>query len=290
MHSKKTQKKRYAAVAALAALGLALSGCAGDEGGPSPDASGDVEVSHIHGLGVDPADGRVYVATHEGIVTPGADGGAERVGDSHDDYMGFTVIGPKTFVASGHPGHGNEDEPGNRGLIESTDAGKTWKRKSLAGVDFHSLDFAHGTVYGYDSTNGRLRVSENRVDWENRSELRALDIAVSPEDPDTVLATTEDGVARSTDGGRTFAKGTEPVMAFVSWAAPDALFGLDPSGAVHHSADGGRTWHKAATVPGGGPQALTAVTAERVLAATEGGVYESKDAGKTFTQILAASH
>ncbi|MFE7414870.1 hypothetical protein ACFU5W_31125, partial [Streptomyces laurentii] len=46
--------------------------------------------------------------------------------------------------------------------------------------------------------------------WEDRAALRALDIAVSPGGPSSpadraaVLATTEQGMVRSTDGGRTF--------------------------------------------------------------------------------------
>ncbi|GAA4911851.1 F510_1955 family glycosylhydrolase [Streptomyces coeruleoprunus] len=275
--------------AALAGLGLAAALTACGPNGTPHSAPSPADLRHVHGLGVDPADGRVYVATHEGIVTPAGDGSARRVGDSDDDYMGFTAVGPHTFVASGHPGHGNEDEPANRGLIESTDAGRTWKVRSLAGeADFHALDFAHGTLYGYDSTRGRLRVSKDRVHWEDRAELRALDIAVSPEDPDTILATTGQGVSRSTDGGRTFAPGTPPVMAFLSWAAPDALYGLDPSGTLHRSGDAGRTWQRTGTVHGGGPQALTAVSADRVLVATEDGVYESKDGGRTFTRLIAA--
>ncbi|MGW0656682.1 hypothetical protein ACWD4T_49595 [Streptomyces umbrinus] len=38
-------------------------------------------------------------------------------------------------------------------------------------------------------------------------------------------------------------------------------------------------------VPGGQPQALTTVDADQVLAATQTGVYESRDAGKTFTEL-----
>ncbi|MFG3496209.1 F510_1955 family glycosylhydrolase [Streptomyces sp. NPDC047928] len=290
---KRHDRKRHAAAAAAGSLALALvlgaCGADTDKATDAGAATGGVSVSHVHGLGIDPADGRLYVATHEGIVTPGENGAAQRVGDSHDDFMGFTVAGPNTFVASGHPGHGNDDEPANRGLVESTDAGKTWKVRSLAGVDFHALDHVDGTVYGYDSTNGRLRVSENRVDWDDRAEIGALDIAVGPKDPDTILATTERGVARSSDGGRTFAPGTGPVLAYLSWAEPDALFGVDLSGTVHRSDDGGATWQRTGSVPGGRPQALTAVTADRVLAATGSGVYESKDAGRTFTRVLAVA-
>ncbi|MEV0598504.1 hypothetical protein AB0I82_04255 [Streptomyces sp. NPDC050315] len=43
------------------------------------------------------------------------------------------------------------------------------------------------------------------------------------------------------------------------------------------------------TVPGGQPQALTAVDAEHDIAATQSGFYESKDGGKTFTKRLAVA-
>ncbi|EPJ36257.1 putative Xyloglucanase Xgh74A [Streptomyces afghaniensis 772] len=242
-------------------------------------------MSHIHGLGLDPADQHLYVATHEGVYTPDAKGEPQLVGDSKDDFMGFTVAGDKTFYASGHPTSG-----GNKGLIRSTDAGETWEALSLSGEsDFHALESAHGTVYGYDSTNGLVRTTKDGVSWREGARLEALDIAVSPTDPRVVLATTAEGVARSSDGGKTFAPGKEPVMAFLSWTAKDGLYGIDTSGGLNRSTDGGTTWKKVSTVPGGRPQALTAVGAEHVLAATQAGVFESKDGGRTFKKRLAVT-
>lgn len=281
--------KRPAAVATTAlALALTLAACS--DSGDNTDSTGSsaasgTTVSHIHGLGLDPADQRLYVATHEGVHTPDAKGDPELVGDSKDDFMGFTVAGEKTFYAGGHPTSG-----GNKGLIKSTDAGETWKSLSLSGEsDFHALDFAHGTVYGYDSTNGLVRTTKDGVFWKDGAQLEALDIAVSPTDPGVVLATTAEGVARSSDGGKVFAQGQGPVMSFLSWTANDGLYGIDTSGGLNRSTDGGTTWQKASTVPGGQPQALTAVGAEHVLAATQTGVFESKDGGKTFTKRLAVT-
>ncbi|CAL9657592.1 hypothetical protein SUDANB105_06867 [Streptomyces sp. enrichment culture] len=284
-------KRPAAAAVTSLALSLALAACSdsGDSGDSadstgSSAASGTV-VSHIHGLGLDPADQRLYVATHEGVYTPDTEGGPELVGESKDDFMGFTVAGDGTFYASGHPTSG-----GNKGLIKSTDAGKSWKSLSLSGEsDFHALDFAHGTVYGYDATNGLVRTTKDGVTWNDGARLQALDIAVSPTDPGVVLATTEEGVARSSDAGKTFAQGRGPAMAFLSWSAKDALYGIDTSGNLNRSTDGGATWKKASTVPGGQPQALTAVDAEHVLAATRTGVFESKDGGKTFERRLAVT-
>lgn len=284
--------KQPAVAGGALALTLVLAACSdadSDGSGPKAEGTADVRISHVHGLGLDPADQRLYVATHEGIYTDGDGDGPRLVGDSKDDFMGFTVAGADTFLASGHPAP-DAGGPGNKGLIRSTDAGKTWKTLSLAGeTDFHALDYAHGTTYGYDATNGLLRTSKDGVKWKDGAQLQAVDIAVSPEDPELVLATTPDGVARSTDGGATFAAGEKPPMTFVSWKATGALYGIDPAGALHRSSDDGTTWKKTGTVPGGQPQALTAVDAGHVLIATQDGIYESEDGGKTFTKRLAVT-
>ncbi|MER6976147.1 WD40/YVTN/BNR-like repeat-containing protein [Streptomyces carpinensis] len=104
-----------------------------------------------------------------------------------------------------------------------------------------------------------------------------------------MLATTEAGVARSTDGGKTFGKGSGQILAFLSWPKTDALNGVDLSGGLHRSVDGGATWQKTGTVPGGQPAALTALDTGHVLAATKDGVYESRDGGKTFVKRLSIS-
>ncbi|MDF3142492.1 MULTISPECIES: F510_1955 family glycosylhydrolase [unclassified Streptomyces] len=285
-------RSRAATVITAAVLTAVLAACSSGSDASSDtasaDGSGGLTVSHVHGLGIDPADGRLYVATHEGVIAVADDGAAQRVGDAAD-YMGFTVIGPKTFLGSGHPAEGSGDH-GNRGLIQSTDSGRTWKTLSLGGTtDFHSLEYGHNTVYGYDSTRGLLRVSADRTTWDSRAQFAALDIAVSPKDRDLVLATTEDGVAASTDGGRTFGTVSGQVLAFLSWPEADALYGVDLGGGLQHSTDGGTTWRKTGTVPGGQPQALTAVDAEHLLAATQDGVYESRDGGRTFTRRLPVS-
>ncbi|HCA87870.1 MAG TPA: hypothetical protein DEQ61_21860 [Streptomyces sp.] len=276
---------RPIATATALLLAAALTGCS--EGSSEPSEA-PADVGHIHGLGTNPADGKLYVATHQGIIVVNEDGTSKRVSDNAD-YMGFTVAKADTFLGSGHPAPGG-DGPPNRGLIESTDAGKTWKTRSLGGeVDFHALEYAHGMIYGYDSTNGMLRVSKGGTTWDERAQLAAVDIAVSPKDPDTVLATTEDGIAKSTDGGKTFTTGASPVMVFISWAEDDALYGISTTGALSRSADGGETWEAAGSVPGGQPQALTALDDKHLLAASQGGVYESRDGGETFTERLSTS-
>ncbi|MFE9044789.1 F510_1955 family glycosylhydrolase [Streptomyces sp. NPDC007818] len=266
------------------ALVLVLSACARTPG-PSPKPGPASALTHIHGLGLHKD--TLYVATHEGIHSPGAGGAPVLVGVRRDDFMGFTVAADGTFLAGGHPAPGSGG-PANLGLVTSADSGRTWTERSLVGeVDFHSLDTAPGgAVYGYDSTAGRLRFTRDLTVWEDRASLRALDIAVSPTGPDTVVATTETGVARSTDGGRTFTPGSGQVVSYVSWGAADALYGLSPDGVLFRSGDGGAAWTRVGPVPGGSPQALTAVDARRLLVATGDGVYESRDAGRSFVRRM----
>ncbi len=113
----------------------------------TPSQSDARSLSHIHGLGVDPADGALYAGTHYGVYRLSSERAPERVGDIVQDFMGFTVAGPNHFLGSGHPGESNRDDPPNLGLIESTNSGKSWTSVSMNGqADFHSLDYRHGLV------------------------------------------------------------------------------------------------------------------------------------------------
>ncbi|MGQ0717430.1 MAG: F510_1955 family glycosylhydrolase [Pseudonocardiales bacterium] len=277
--------RRSATLIAAALITLTLAGCSSEgTGQTSAGTSSGPVFEHVHGLGVDPADGAIYVATHDGLFRTRSNG-LQLVGAAGRDLMGFTVAGPGTFLSSGHPGPG-EQVPNPLGLAESRDGGTTWTTLSLAGeVDFHALDVSPGTVYGYDATNRVLRAStDGGHSWESRAALSALDIAVDPSDPAGVLATVQGGVATSRDGGRTFSAPTGPQLAYLSWAPDGTVYGIGLDGALFTRTDGARGWQQAGVVPGGRPQALT-VTKDALLAATAGGVYHSDDRGRTFTPI-----
>ena len=124
-------------------------------------AKGTAAFEHVHGIGFNPADNTVYAATHDGLFRLPTAGPPVRVADRVQDFMGFTVVGPDHFLASGHPGEGSSG-PSSLGLIESTDRGNTWTSLSLAGkADFHALQARHGTIYGYNSMTGAFLVSAN---------------------------------------------------------------------------------------------------------------------------------
>src|SRR5680860_1028304 len=175
-----------------------------------PDASAAADPGAVHVHGLDVADGTVFAATHTGLFTV-ADGQARRVGRHYHDLMGFTIVAPDEFLASGHPDLLTDDlqKPGRPpllGLVHSNDGGRTWRPLSLLGkVDFHALEVAHGGVYGWDATGGRFMTSEDRVTWQARSTVALSDFVVDPADPAGILAVTDDGVLRSDDGGRRYA-------------------------------------------------------------------------------------
>lgn len=273
------------AVAAVGWAGFRLADRGGSSALPGP---GDQGIAHVHGLGVNPADGTLTVATHFGTFRIGRDKTVERLGSSLQDTMGFTVAGPNHFLGSGHPDveGARAGQPSRLGLIESTDAGATWKPVSLSGeVDFHGLAAAHGRVYGWDSGTGRFMVSMDRQTWETRSTLPLAAFAVDPADPDHIVGAGGHGLLVSTDGGRTWREGTGPVLATLSWDATGGLVGADRDGAVHHSADGGTSWQPAGALPGA-PEALLATGAEWYAAAKDDegttGIYRSTDTGQNW--------
>jgi hypothetical protein len=275
--------------AVIAAALVALAGCGQSGGSPAPSQAGvdggGPELAHVHGLGINPADGHLYAASHFGVFRLPAGREPEQIAGRSQDTMGFTVVGPDHFLGSGHPDPNDSDLHPHLGLIESTDAAQTWNPLSLAGeADFHALEAAHGRVYGYDSQTGRLLVSEDKTTWDRRAELALADFAVSPDDPDVLLATTQRGPARSDDGGRSFEPvDGAPLLQLVDWPAADRIVGVAPDGTVFVSSDGGRSWAEQGQVPGR-PQALAAPAgASEVYAATESGIYHSTDDGRTFS-------
>ncbi|MEU9237627.1 hypothetical protein [Streptomyces subrutilus] len=186
-----TIRFRIPALAATAATGaLLLTACSTTGTTPAQTKAGatkaddaDPGTGHLHGLGVDPADGALYAAGHLGVfrLTPA---GAVRVADRYQDTMGFAVTGPQTFLASGHPSPTDPTATSpHLGLIRSTDAAQTWTTVSAAGeADFHS------------SWTERGRLPEGA--------RPTVLTAVSP--THLLAADTSDAVHESKDGGRTW--------------------------------------------------------------------------------------
>lgn len=283
-------RRRVAAVlvptllAAAVVVGVVVLSPDDDGRQTSPGASdADPGIAHVHGLGIDPADGSLMVATHTGLFRLAPEGGdAARVGDSYQDTMGFTVAGSNHFLGSGHPDLAGfeEGQPGLLGLIESTDGGESWQPVSLAGeADFHGLAVAGETTYGWDSTSGRLMATSDRRRWETRSTIDLFGFVVDPSSPSHLLGATPEGVTESTDGGRTWAVIEGPDLVALSWDAEAGLWGVDGEGQVWQQSASG--WEAAGILAGEPHAFLAAPDGFYAATADEDGIttiFSSRDA------------
>jgi len=277
-----------AVMAVVAIVVVIVAGSIWRFGGAGTTAA-DAGPVHVHGLGINPADGALFVATHTGLFRiGGGQGKAARVGDSHQDTMGFTVVGEERFLGSGHPDL-RSDLPPLLGLIESTDQGRSWESISLLGEsDFHVLRSAGERVYGYDVTNDRLLVSSDAGrTWEELDRpAPLLDLAIDPSDDSHVVAAGASdlgqGLYESRDGGRVW----EPIgdeVGLLAWPSPDALYLVDGGGRVGASTDIGRSFEPRGEI-GGQPAALLGVAADEFYVALHDGTIKlSIDGGRTWT-------
>ncbi|KGN41626.1 F510_1955 family glycosylhydrolase [Knoellia aerolata] len=286
-HPARQSVRALFAVTATVALLSACSANADNAESPAPAISAALDSAslpsaHIHGVGRDPGDGALLLATHEGLFRYAADGPV-RVGPSID-LMGFSIAGPGHYYASGHPNMVSE-LPQPMGLIESIDGGKTWTVLSRGGQsDFHTLTQAGDTVLGFD---GNLRRTTDGRQWSTApltGQPRTL--AANP-DGSKVLATTEAALLGSTDKGATWRPTPgAPLLLHVAWADAGAVAGVTPGGEVAMSVDAAQTWTMTgATVPP--PQAVSASRTSaglEILVVTEREVLSSPD-GKNFEPL-----
>lgn len=282
-------RRPRACVARAALLLLVASGCSSTvtDAGPAEEATTHGEsFGHVHGLGVDPRDGRLYVASHLGVFRD-TERGFERVADRWQDTMAFTVVGPGHFLASGHPDL-REDKPAHLGLIESVDAARSWRPLSLEGeADFHVLEPAGARLYGYDSQSGSLLVTEDRESWEQVLTAPLIDVEADPDDPSRLVLTDPRGqVTRLEPGRRPEPLEGSPTVGILDWPRPELLVGLGPAGEVWLSEDGGTSWERSGDLPGP-PHALT-TTEPTWYAASESGLFSSTDEGRTWQALGAA--
>lgn len=103
------------------------------------------------------------------------------------------------------------------------------------------------------------------------------------------------GVIRTEDGGKSWAHVSDGIGGPVDFhnfevSRADALvlYGISHDGAVQRSGDGGATWALTGTAPDKLIDIATSATdPDQVYAATENGLFESRDAGANWQSILA---
>jgi hypothetical protein len=300
MNSPSRAQTRFLAGVVLAVTAALLAGCsagAGDSANVPVVAPPAFE--HIHALTVDPNNGDLIVATHEGLyeLVVGSDGATTADGPAGGldfDLMGFTLIG-NTAYASGHPGATTPDSFGtpNLGLISSTDRGKTWANVSRTGqADFHALtvapsgeDGSAARIFGLDSSKLAIQRSlDGGITWTDGAALVARDIMADPARPGTIYATTENGLAVSSDNASSFeiVPGAPALYLLTISSDTNLLAGIDTSGMVwkQNIAD---EWVRGGKVSGT-PQAVT-VFGNRLYVAGDSGIAFSDDEGTSWTVI-----
>lgn len=268
-------------------LALTLAGCSGANVGSAATGSPVVatglrlpaEAAHVHGAVFGQDHGTVLVATHGGLFRA-SERGVVRVGPDVD-LMGFAQAPDGALLASGHPDAASR-LPSPAGLMSSTDGGQSWRARSRGGEsDFHALTAAGAGAVGFDGT---LRTTVDRRTWRVSSiDVQPFALAADPIGK-AVLATSEQGLRRSTDGAQTFTPVDHaPLLMLVASSGARSFLGVTPEGRLWASADSGLTWAQRGSVTGS-PQALAA-RAKQVAVVADQQVLVSDDEGATFTAI-----
>jgi hypothetical protein len=282
---------RFTTAVVFALTAATLVACSSQDlpsGGAAQGTDADANaLGHVHGLGVDPADNTLYVASHFGVFRVTRE--RERVAERWQDTVGFAGVGRGHFLGSGNPDL-NEDLPSSLGLIESTDGAETSEEVSLLGdADLHAIEPVGDRIYAYDSHTGSLITTTDRTDWDTITTQPLYDLAANPADPATVYATTVRGVlVSSTDQGEPVEVVGAPTLTGMDWQPDRPLVGVAPDGAVMVSDDPTTgQWRKAGALDG--PAEAVDAIADRWHAATATGV-QSTDDGATWRLVATQDY
>jgi hypothetical protein len=272
-------------LAVIMVAAVAISGGCGS----TTERNAQPGAGHVHGLGVNPADGSLFVATHTGMFRVAKnEKEPKRVGDRLQDTMGFTVVGPDHFLGSGHPDfYKDEDLPPLLGLVESRDAGRSWTPRSLLGqADFHVLRARGRYVVGYDVANRRLLVSRSGGStWRERRLADSLiDLVPDPANSSVLLATSPTELLLSRDAGQHWRTVTE-ATGLLAWPRTTQLYLLAPDGGVWLSPDRGLRWQRRGSI-GGRPAAFLAMSRGDMYAALHNGaIKQSSNGGRSWRTL-----
>jgi photosystem II stability/assembly factor-like uncharacterized protein len=277
-----------AAALLLLLLATAIPACGEDDAGPGADdpVVSDPGPVHVHGLGTNPRDGALFIATHTGLFRAArGESKARRVGDRYQDTMGFTIVGPDRFLGSGHP-DGRDQAPPFLGLIRSDDAGETWRPVSLRGrADFHVLEAAGESVYGFGSDWETRRAqflvsADGGRGWDERDVPEPLtSLTVDPRNDERIIVSGERALYESKDGGRAWKRLDGP-PGLLDWHG-GLLVVVTAAGEVMSSADA-TDWQRTGEV-GGEPAAFEAEEDDLYVALHDGTIKRSTDAGRSWT-------
>jgi photosystem II stability/assembly factor-like uncharacterized protein len=143
---------------------------------------------------------------------------------------------------------------------------------------------ANGTTVRSDDTGETFATLGGRLRGQYSS-IRAGGI------PDTAFATGAGGaLAKTTDGGRSWATGNVPTTAElldVAFPTAEQGYALDRDGGLFRTVNGGGSWKTLGTGSTRRPRAVLAPDEDVVLVVGPRGLRRSADAGETFDQVRA---
>lgn len=319
-HARRHTKSKRAKAAGAAAAGAA-GGAAAGAGGAAARAAGTAARSStansssastpivdpsrppfITGLSVNPLDGSILLATNLGLYHIDANGQNLRPLASTVTAMGkkgpfgqrvssFVFVGPNRLIGSGHPNSLSTGLNPFLGVIESDNGGQSWTAISRVGFsDLHAIAFAHGIVYGFDTLLHGVIVSHDlgRQFSEGTAPPAAvLDLAVDPNNPNYLLASTPTGIFRSTNQGKGWSRIARAPNPRLAWTS-NALVRGQQGGTVMVSHDRGSTWTVVGKLPGD-PDKLIGLADGTILGAlVNGTIVASHDSGRTWTVVRQA--
>lgn len=254
------------------------------------------EITHGHGLAVDAADSnKVYIATHHGLLLLENEKALYRVGESKDDYMGFSPhpSNSKVFFSSGHPSFG-----GNIGFQKTEDGGFTWKKVSdgvNGPVDFHAMTVSAvnpDLIFGW--YRGTIqRSTDGGKNWEvvSNTTFPIVGLTADPKDENIVYAASPQGLYVSKNKGANWDRMLDGFVSVVSVNPSDSqkLLSFSEKKRLTKSNDAGKTWGKInESFLGETPLfiAFDKQKPENLYILTEkNSIYKSTDGGDTWSKI-----
>lgn len=236
-----------------------------DEGGTWEKISGGMSHSRVISIAIDPVSpATVYAGTKGDAVYKSYDGGHRWVPlkNGLDDVTITSVVNQLIF----DPGNANRlFAATTMGVFESVDGGETWKKrmvgmKEVLMVVTLAIDPARpnilyagtsGGVYkSVDQARSWAKANQGLISPEVLSTSRALMvnmILIDPNRTDTLYAGTLNGLYRSLDAGRSWARIGQAIpdqmmMAMAMEASPDAVLYVVGRQGLYKSMDAGATW------------------------------------------------
>jgi len=230
-----------AAVVAVAVIAVVAARGDDESSGGGTAAAGSFVGGDLHTLVIDPSDPqRLFVAGHQaaGTSTDGGRTWSQVASLANADGMGWAFLSDTVWMG-GHPGLRRSVAGGD---FESAGG-------DLSSSDVHGLGGADGVLYAASPARGLLASTDDGKTWDVRSAEAGQGfmgaIVVDPDDIEHLLAPDmQAGVVESRDGGRTWEPLGSPGMAMsvttVGGSVEDLV--VAGNGQAARSRDGGKTW------------------------------------------------